>query len=355
MARMSEDPRTHLPCAAPPSPQFAASFGKRAARAKSHRYGPRARMSRRAAHGNRAAGRTLKTSRAPGTRRPQGHCMRRLHANGHSQVDALLRGLSNLGWALDPGARILDFGCGAGGTVYEWRERGYDACGFDLIDTVALRQPGDRRFFSSLEKPRENPADTRIADKAVRTPYGDASFDFIYSLAVIEHCYALDGMMAECARLLKPDGIALHLFPSRNQLIEPHFYVPFGGRIQSDAWLRLWARLGVRNEGQRGMTPEETAAHNRFYCDTGLAYRSGRAVRRIAARHFGEAWLAGGDYHRDDSLLRRTRRYLAALRSGQPLAALGEAPEQRVLATALPRRAAAAPVRMPARRLSAAC
>jgi SAM-dependent methyltransferase len=268
--------------------------------------------------------------------------IRKLHAHGFSQVDSLLRGLSNLGWTIDPGARILDFGCGAGGTVYEWRDRGYDACGFDLIDTVALRDPADRRYFSYLETPRVNPSDTQIADDAMHAPYESASFDLIYSLAVVEHCYALDGMMAECARLLKPGGVSLHVFPSRNQLIEPHFYVPFGGRIQSDAWLRLWARLGVRNAGQRGMTAEKVAEQNRFYCDTGLCYRPAGKVQKVAENYFSQVWYAGGVYNRDDNWRRRVSRYWTALRNEDVLAALNEAAESLVMIALRPKHGAAA-------------
>jgi hypothetical protein len=37
--------------------------------------------------------------------------------------------------------RILDLGCGAGATVYEWKDAGYDALGFDIKDYLRLRSP----------------------------------------------------------------------------------------------------------------------------------------------------------------------------------------------------------------------
>lgn len=275
--------------------------------------------------------------------------MHKAHANGFSQVDALLRGFAYLDWVADRDIRVLDFGCGSGSVVYEWRDRGYDAYGFDLIDLVSLRDPGDRRFFSYLEKPRENPSNTRLADGSMRTPYESASFDLIYSLAVVEHCFPLDAMMAECARLLKPGGLALHLFPSRNQLIETHFYVPFGGRIQSEAWFRLWARLGFRNAGQRSLTVEHVVDQNKDYCANGLIYRPDQDLIAITGRHFSHVRFAERQFYRDDRWQWVLERYWKALRSDDPLAGLAAAPQQRILIASGPKHGAVAQDAVPQR------
>jgi len=50
-----------------------------------------------------------------------------------------------LGIFLDRDSRILDFGSGSGKTVYEYRDAGFDAYGFDITSTVELRQPGDEQ------------------------------------------------------------------------------------------------------------------------------------------------------------------------------------------------------------------
>ncbi len=263
--------------------------------------------------------------------------LRRLHPNGYDQVDGILEGLARSGWWLESGARVLDFGCGSGEHVYQFRERGFDAHGFDLFDTAKPRKPEDAHLFSFLERTRSNPADTRITDEEVRLPYETASFDLVLSLTVVEHCYALDGMMRECARVLKPGGVSLHIYPSRNQLLEPHFLVPFGGRIQSDRWLEFWAKLGVRHEGQLSMTPAEVARHNRFYLDTGLAYRPDAEVRRIASNHFTAADFIDKAYYRLDPLHRRLQTYWGAMRSGNALAQLAPMILCRVLLTSGPR------------------
>lgn len=45
-------------------------------------------------------------------------------------------------------ARILDYGCGAGGRVYELFDAGYtNASGYDVLDYLKLRDPADRSRF----------------------------------------------------------------------------------------------------------------------------------------------------------------------------------------------------------------
>ena len=217
--------------------------------------------------------------------------------------------------------RVLDFGCGSGEFVYQLRDRGFDAYGFDMFDVAKPRCRADARLFSFLER-RDNAADTRIADDEMRLPYDTASFDFIISLTVIEHCHALDGMLRECARVLKPGGASLHLYPSRNQVLEPHIYVPFGGRIQSDWWLKMWARLGVRNQFQQSLTPAETVHQNQNYIASGLAYRPDSEIRNIAARHFGTAAFVDRRFYGPDPILSRAKRAWEARKSLQQLASI---------------------------------
>jgi SAM-dependent methyltransferase len=263
--------------------------------------------------------------------------VRRLHSAGFNQLDAIRFGLMNVGWMLEPGDKVLDFGCGPGTLVYQFRDEGFDAYGFDLFDTVALRDAADRQFFSHLIDPRINPADTTLGDDEVKLPYADGSFDVVVSMTVIEHCYALDGMMRECARVLKPDGVSIHLYPSRNQVLEPHFLVPFGGVIQSDYWLRLWAWLGIRNSGQKDMSAKTAAEHNRFYLDSGLSYRSNRVVASITNRYFNQVKFVDRAYYPRHSLQTRLREMVKAARSDSALEKLAEQIKCRVLLATRPK------------------
>lgn len=170
--------------------------------------------------------------------------------------------LEALGIHLDTGARILDFGCGAGRTVYSLVDEGFtNAVGFDIKDYLELRDPVDRsRFF--------------IGDPGaavLRLPFDDDSFDLVISEQVLEHVLDSVGMMRELHRVMRPGGHALHVFPARYSAIEPHIKVPLGGVFGHRWWYWIWSLLGVRNEFQEGLSAAETADRNAFYFVEGLS------------------------------------------------------------------------------------
>lgn len=169
--------------------------------------------------------------------------------------------LDKLGVTVSKNARILDFGCGAGRTVYSLLDADYaNAIGYDIRDYLDLRCPADRaRFF--------------IAEPGVnKLPFEDNSLDLIISEQVLEHIQDQALLLREMHRVLRPGGIALHEFPARYRLIEPHIYVPFGGVCAHRWWYKLWALSGIRNEFQKGLTATETADRNAFYFVEGLNY-----------------------------------------------------------------------------------
>jgi SAM-dependent methyltransferase len=170
--------------------------------------------------------------------------------------------LDSLGVHLSKEARILDFGCGTGRTVYSLRDQGYaNAVGYDMKDYLELRTPADRTYF-------------RIADFPgnARLPYDDDSFDFIVSEQVLEHVKNQVVTLRELHRIMRPGGHALHVFPARYSLLEPHIHVPLGGVLGHHWWYKIWAMLGIRNKSQKELSANETADRNAFYFVDGLNY-----------------------------------------------------------------------------------
>ena len=162
--------------------------------------------------------------------------------------------LEKLGIALSKDAHMLDFGCGAGRTVYSFRDQGYmNVVGYDIQNYLELRHPEDRSLF-------------HIAEPGVmRLPFKDESFDLVISDQVLEHVMDQVGLLRELHRIMRPDGCAIHVFPARYSLIEPHIYVPLGGVLGHRWWYYLWALMGVRNEFQGGLTPQQVAERNALF------------------------------------------------------------------------------------------
>jgi SAM-dependent methyltransferase len=167
-------------------------------------------------------------------------------------------------------ARILDYGCGAGGRVYELLDAGYvHASGYDVLDYLKLRDPADRERF-------------HIAPDG-HIPVPDASFDFVFSDQVFEHVLNQPLAWQEIVRVLKPGGVSVHVIPAKWQVIEPHIKVPLGGLrpFKRYPYYLLWGILGIRNEFQHGLSPREVARRNYHYAHTDLNYWSSKQYRHL--------------------------------------------------------------------------
>jgi SAM-dependent methyltransferase len=260
--------------------------------------------------------------------------MRQLFANGWDLADNLLGTFAQLGYFLDPGTRILDFGCGGGGLVYRLRDLGFDAYGFDIHERVDYRDPQDRRFFGFIDNPTADTSNAIVSRERFRLPFEADMFDVVISTSVLEHVMDLPPVMSEIARVLKPSGFSFHVYPKKSIVIEPHIFVPFGSRWQSWRYFHFWGLLGVRNQYQEAMSPREVADNNVLYSRTGLKYLSQRELFEICAEHFDEVRFVDQAYyyyaHPLGPLVDRVR----ALRSASPLRAMAETQRLGALLTA---------------------
>ncbi|MDX6581818.1 MAG: hypothetical protein QOI10_1002 [Solirubrobacterales bacterium] len=187
-------------------------------------------------------------------------------ARRHAELQRAL--LVDAGWRLSADAKVLDFGCGDGRLVAAWRADGHDAFGCDI----------------ALE--RQTEALRLIPAGPYRLPFDDRQFDLVVSDQVLEHVSDHEAAFSEIARVLRPGGAALHIFPSRLRPIEPHTFVPFGGVLRGPAWLRLWAGVGVRNSFQQGRSATDVAERNRRYLRESTTYLTRRQLVAVGRRYF---------------------------------------------------------------------
>jgi SAM-dependent methyltransferase len=188
--------------------------------------------------------------------------------------------LGELGHSLAPGARVLDFGCGEGAMVAEYRNAGYDTYGCDIVRTGSGSDRVNDRFIQEIDS------------KHYHLPFADDYFDFVFSDQVMEHVQDHASAFAEIKRVMKPGASSLHIFPAKLKPIEAHTFVPLGGALQNRSWLTIWALLAVRNSFQRGKGPHEVADLNFNYLRTRTNYLSKREIRATVETCFDKVTFA---------------------------------------------------------------
>jgi SAM-dependent methyltransferase len=178
----------------------------------------------------------------------------------------------------DNGLRVLDFGCGFGEVVALLRDRGVDASGADVFYDGA--DWSDARLQALLRE-----GTIRRIGEDRRLPFADDSFDLVISDQVLEHVEKLDEAVAEIDRVLAPEGISYHHFPTRDVLREGHTGIPLAHRLPPGrlryAWTYALRRAGL---GKHTAGHPDAAAWTRWkldWIDRYCFYRSNAEIRRL--------------------------------------------------------------------------
>jgi SAM-dependent methyltransferase len=108
------------------------------------------------------------------------------------------------------GADVLEAGCGIATDGARFARAGARYTGLDQSETALAL--ADRRF-------RQEGLDGRFERGSVTAlPFGDASYDLVYSHGVIHHLPETERAVAEFARVLRPGGTALVMLYHRDSL-----------------------------------------------------------------------------------------------------------------------------------------
>lgn len=99
---------------------------------------------------------------------------------------------------LSAGDRVLEVGAGAGHLTKRLAERGLDITGIDANPNASEVADTDRV----------------VTMRAEELDFPDDSFDALISVHAIEHIPALDDALAEMARVLRPGGRVLFIYPA---------------------------------------------------------------------------------------------------------------------------------------------
>jgi SAM-dependent methyltransferase len=176
--------------------------------------------------------------------------------------------------------RFLDFGCGVGRMTRGFSEYFQSGVGIDVSEKMV----GLARQFNSGLSHCEF-----IASDSATLPLGNNSFDFIFSVLVLQHLPSTSAILryiAEFVRITKKNGVIVFQVPIR---------VPLRRRLQLRR--RLWSLLSSLGVPQRwlfqrlGLTPIQISGVSRKKVESFIAAQ-GASLKSIQRYDLTE-----GDFH----------------------------------------------------------
>lgn len=143
-----------------------------------------------------------------------------------------------------PHDRILDVGCGSGLNMLFIDNTFGNTYGYDISDGSEWSLKALRNLQEG--KPNINWGERlKIISSNEKIPYEDGYFDVIYSSQVLEHVKDIIFFKSETLRVLKKGGIAIHIFPVKEIILEGHIKMPYAHRIKNKFYINLMNRIGV--------------------------------------------------------------------------------------------------------------
>jgi 2-polyprenyl-3-methyl-5-hydroxy-6-metoxy-1,4-benzoquinol methylase len=182
-----------------------------------------------------------------------------------------------------PGASLLDVGCGDGAKLIHMRDLGWDVEGVDT-DRLAVELARARNLVA------------RVGTLAEQR-YPDGRFDAVHMSHVIEHVHDPVALLAECHRILKPDGVLVVLTPNLSGWGHAKFRSDWRG-LEPPRHLHLFAPKSLastlRLAGFESATIRSVAANARYILSMSIALRDGRRSGNRLAPKRKLAWRARG-------------------------------------------------------------
>jgi 2-polyprenyl-3-methyl-5-hydroxy-6-metoxy-1,4-benzoquinol methylase len=167
---------------------------------------------------------------------------------------------------------VLDVGCGSGIATQLLAEAGANVTAIDLTDWAVETT---RRRLAAFGLDGEV-----LQEDAEHLPFGDESFDLVFSWGVIHHSSNMDRALAELVRVTRPGGQVVLMVYNRHSLF-------FAVYRAFQRFLPLARRLGLHFEGARA--GETTGLIARHFTVSELAEKLKRAgLTRVWIQPYGQ-------------------------------------------------------------------
>lgn len=157
-----------------------------------------------------------------------------------------------------PGARVLDLGCGTGELAHYLAGAGLRAAGCDISRPMLRRAAAAGQGHGTRW--------VQLGPGWLRLPFADAAFDAIIVSSVLEYTADPAAVLGECARVLRPGGVAVCTVPDLRHPVR---------------WLEWLARAAGR------ITLVRAVSRRWPRCEAYHAY-----LRASRQRHRARWWLA---------------------------------------------------------------
>ena len=212
---------------------------------------------------------------------------------------------------LDPGARLLDLGCGPG----------------QYLEKVAATEPSVRMVGADLSLGMLRQARTAVPSAdvlsldAARLPFADDSFDVVLANHMLYHVADIEAAVAEVRRVLRPGGLFSAVTNGVDHLVELDRLL----REQSgdDGWLRSAWRFSLENGRPFLATAFDDITERRFAGELRVpsvepVVRYIESMRALTGAWTGDRWAAivDGAQQRVAEVIEREGRYTISTIAG---------------------------------------
>lgn len=162
--------------------------------------------------------------------------------------------------SLEPlrGRRVLDLGCGKGRFARRLAEGGAEVVGIDL--SAAMLAEAEDGFG-------------RVRGSARRLPFAAATFDAVIAVEVFEHLAAIDAVLNEVRRVLRPGGIVAIVDKNAGALNADRPWLPSALVKRIDERRGLW------------MYPAGGPVRERWFWPGRFQRRLGRGFEEVRVAH----------------------------------------------------------------------